>query len=128
MFPAAKSQHLLATGTLITGRALLRGWSLYNAHATDPEGAIIYDSATTTTVKPVAHPTAPAKSDSTRMPTGLGIYVEQGIYCVLGTDVVLTVYYSAETRVLDLLAAVDEDASDIGAFRLQLAAAGLGSL
>jgi hypothetical protein len=126
VLPAAEHLELTASGLIVSGRALLRGYAITNDHATDAS-VITYVDGTASGAPErfridVAHGTSVVA-----FPTTGAVKFEGGLFMVAsgGTPTVHT-YYNAETRLLHELALFDDGTHDITEFALYRWLASLG--
>lgn len=131
MIPAAQTTAYTADSLVASGRVLLVGYSIYNAHATDATLVQFRDGATTSAEQRLVV-SVPAGASSVVMPGNGAIDFERGLFVDVtgGTPTVIPQYVTT-TRIASMLALYDNatrDLDDIGLIKLMELAASLPPL
>lgn len=131
MIPAAQTTAYTADALVASGRVLLVGYSIYNAHATDTCIVNFRDGAVNTAESRLVV-AVPALLSKEGLPGNGAIDFERGLFIdvTAGTPTVIPQYVTT-TRIASMLALYDNatrDLDDIGLIRLMELASALPPL
>ena len=114
MIPGALSYKLTASGVVVAGRALFRGFA-YAETAGSTASLTIYDAASTgDTAKPLVPIITLAAHASAVVPFGsMPAVVERGIMAIISGAVTLVAFANPETKLLAQLAMFDDGTADL---------------
>lgn len=127
--PAALSYKLTASGVVVAGRALFRGFS-YAETGADVGSVAFYDGASTgDTAKPLVPTITLAANQSDVVSLGAMVAsVERGIMCIIVGTVTVVTFANPETTLLHELALFDDGTSDLTDYALFRRAMELGAI
>lgn len=113
MIPACQAYPQTASGLVYSGRGLLFGYSILNAHATASSVVTFHDGVSASS-KVIGFAECLAVRTENALPNGAAIGTEQGLFVeIAGGTATVVPYYLTLTRLVESLAVYDNVDTDV---------------